>query len=421
MRLYVRASPRAGYSRIMANLETEVKVEVEPTAHLADLEALPRVTEVRGRPPVLLESTYYDSPGLRLARARIRLRRRTGGDDASWTLKLPGEKSAERFEVTAGDAESPDEVPPGLRQTLMAQRGATELQPVASVRCERTTYTLIGSSGETLAEVADDRNTGKPLPAGDEVSWREVEVELAEGDGALLEAARQQLMSLPGARPGSPGKLFRTLGGEPSEPGSVELTSLDDATAVLVRTRLAHQVDEIRRWDPLVREQLPGGVHQMRKAARRLRDGLATSRPFLDRAEVEALRGELKWLSHELGDARDAEVLEERMRLSLEAVDGTAGQSLQTLKRASAIALSAARDSLGTDRYLDLLSSLDDLVASPPWRPRAEKSIAKAYRPRVKHDCRRLSKRVTAARDIGDPAARADALHECRKAAKRLR
>lgn len=406
----------------MASLEREVKVEVDVAAKLEDLDALPGVVQVRGRPTVRLESTYYDSPGLRLARSHLTLRRRTGGDDAGWTLKIPGKRRSDRFEVTAGDDGSHDEVPSALRQTLMAQRGVTRLQPVACVHTERTTYQLLGNHGEVLADVADDRVIGKPLPDGDEVTWREIEVELLPaGDETLISAAHRRLMTLPGARSGSPAKLFRVLGGEPLPAGSIGPTSLEDSSAVLVRTRLAQQVDQMRRWDPLVRQELPGGVHQLRKAVRRLRDGLATARPFLDKPEVETLRGELKWLSRELGSARDAEVLEERLRLGLDQVDRAAAQSLQTVQRASAVTLGVAREALGTERYLQLLSQLDDLVASPPWRSKAGKPIASSYLPRVKHEWKRLSERVAAAGKIDDPGERAEALHECRKAAKRLR
>ncbi|WP_242418751.1 CYTH domain-containing protein, partial [Frankia sp. CpI1-P] len=38
---------------------------------------------------VTLDAVYYDSDDLRLARNQITLRRRTGGHDAGWHLKLP--------------------------------------------------------------------------------------------------------------------------------------------------------------------------------------------------------------------------------------------------------------------------------------------------------------------------------------------
>jgi CHAD domain-containing protein len=170
-----------------------------------------------------------------------------------------------------------------------------------------------------------------------------------------------------------------------------------------------------------VRERLPGGVHQMRKAARRLRDGLATARPFLDRPEVQELRDELKWLSHELGVARDAEVQEARLQRSLEEVGHPADTSVSSLERSSVVAQRTVRDALGTDRYLLLLSRLDELVASPTWSGKAASSIAAAYLPRVARDWKRLAKRVATARDADDPGDRSDALHECRKAAKRFR
>ena len=36
-----------------------------------------------------LAATYYDTDDLRLIGSRITLRRRTGGDDAGWHIKLP--------------------------------------------------------------------------------------------------------------------------------------------------------------------------------------------------------------------------------------------------------------------------------------------------------------------------------------------
>jgi CHAD domain-containing protein len=289
------------------------------------------------------------------------------------------------------------------------------------VLSERTAYDLLAGDDTALAEVADDRVCGQPLPEGDEVRWREVEVELKDGDEDLLRAAHQRLSELDGAVEGSPAKLFRTLGGVPPTPGLAEPRDAGEPTAVLVQARLGHQVDAVRRWDPLVRERLPGGVHQIRIAVRRLRDGLATARPFLDWAEVGAVRDELEWLAREMGEARDAEVQEARLRGNLEEVGRTSEGSVHTLARISAAAHQDAREALRTDRYLALLARLDDLVASPPWREQSTRSIEDAYLPRVRREWKRLAKRVAAANDADQPTARANALHECRKAAKRLR
>src|SRR4051794_11700125 len=41
-----------------------------------------------------LNATYFDTPDLRLALAGLTLRRRTGGADAGWHLKVPAGKDA---------------------------------------------------------------------------------------------------------------------------------------------------------------------------------------------------------------------------------------------------------------------------------------------------------------------------------------
>ena len=412
---------RAGYRSRVAVQESEVKIEIPGSTALDGLDRLPGVSRVRRRTPVRLVATYFDSPGLRLARVGVTLRRRTGGKDAGWHLKLPGGKKTDRFEVRAEDTGSDGEVPRRLLEVLTAHRGSEELTPVARVRTERTAYQLLADDGTVLVEVADDRVSGQRLPDGDEVTWREVEVELAEGDEHLLDVARRRLSQLDGATEAGPAKLFRTLGEVPRATGLTEPRDPGQPTATLVQARIGQLVDELRHWDPLVRERLPGGVHQVRKAVRRLRDGLATARPFLQKAEVVAVRDELKWLSHEMGAARDAEVQEGRLRHNLEDLGTSSSQPLDELGRISSDAQREARDALTTDRYLALLARLDDLAASPPWRDRSAKPIEDAYLPRVERDWKRLAKRMRAARDADDPTARADALHECRKATKRFR
>ncbi|MEO9197762.1 MAG: CYTH domain-containing protein, partial [Antricoccus sp.] len=66
--------------------EIERKYDVPagtPLPDLADIEGV----QVGSPVEHLLEATYFDTVDLALARARITLRRRTGGDDAGWHLK----------------------------------------------------------------------------------------------------------------------------------------------------------------------------------------------------------------------------------------------------------------------------------------------------------------------------------------------
>ena len=82
------------------------QVEVERTFRLPaddtplpDLAGLTGVAEVRVLDDEDLDATYYDTADLRLAARGVTLRRRTGGRDAGWTLKLPLGDSA-RQEVS---------------------------------------------------------------------------------------------------------------------------------------------------------------------------------------------------------------------------------------------------------------------------------------------------------------------------------
>ena len=50
---------------------------------------MPRVGDVTREPRRTLTAVYYDTEDFRLARSRVTLRRRTGGGDSGWHLKLP--------------------------------------------------------------------------------------------------------------------------------------------------------------------------------------------------------------------------------------------------------------------------------------------------------------------------------------------
>ena len=60
-----------------------------------DLAALPGVARVETRPTFAMSNVYYDTPDLRLFRWGITLRRRSGGPDEGWHLKLPVQGAGE--------------------------------------------------------------------------------------------------------------------------------------------------------------------------------------------------------------------------------------------------------------------------------------------------------------------------------------
>src|ERR1700723_2328951 len=62
---------------------------VEGSAADGQTSTLPRVASVSEPELQTLTAEYYDTDDLRLLRAGITLRRREGGSDAGWHLKLP--------------------------------------------------------------------------------------------------------------------------------------------------------------------------------------------------------------------------------------------------------------------------------------------------------------------------------------------
>ena len=197
--------------------ETERKYDVDAGFVVPDLAGSGGVDSM-GPPDVQhLAATYYDTDDLRLIGSRITLRRRTGGDDAGWHIKLPvgGDTRRElHFPLDLPGHPVPEEI----AARVARWSGGAPLRPVARLETRRTVNRLLDQAGQVLAEVADDQVTGsRPDPAGpdrwqQQDAWREVEVELKSGTPEVLDAAAAGLAAA-GARPSrSASKLARVLG-----------------------------------------------------------------------------------------------------------------------------------------------------------------------------------------------------------------
>src|SRR3954467_8520661 len=70
-------------------LEIETKYDVDDTVILPALHELAGVASVAQPVELDLEAVYFDTAGLDLAANKVTLRRRTGGEDDGWHVKLP--------------------------------------------------------------------------------------------------------------------------------------------------------------------------------------------------------------------------------------------------------------------------------------------------------------------------------------------
>ena len=200
------------------HLEIERKFDVDPDFRRPDLAgAAPGVTAAA---PVVhhLSATYFDTADGRLAASKITLRRRTGGADEGWHLKLSGgpassQAYSSRLEVQLPlSAGGERDVPAAHAARVAEVTGGLPLVPIATLDTERTVVTLTGADGALLAEIADDQVTASRVPPADQpLRWREVEVEVPAESPELQQAIADRLFAA-GARPAGHGsKLARLL------------------------------------------------------------------------------------------------------------------------------------------------------------------------------------------------------------------
>ncbi|MFE7646095.1 CYTH and CHAD domain-containing protein [Streptomyces phaeoluteigriseus] len=383
-----------------------------------------------------LDAVYYDTADLRLLRASATLRRREGGPDAGWHLKLPlGEDTREEIRAPLGthDRGNPHDIPEGLRDLALSRTRGARLEPVVRLRTERTVRELVDADGGLLAELTLDRVRADSL-RGDHghAAWTELEVEAVTEDTAptVLERVEKALGKEGFTRSDAPSKAARAL--SETTPGTVPVAPrpADTASGTAgehVLAYLTRQARAVVDLDPAVRRGLPDSVHQMRVACRRLRSCLRSYRPLLDGEVTEPVRAELKWLGGELGAERDQEVLLARLRGGVDALPGelVLGPVSARLQAWDAARSSEARDrtlaALSSPRYVALLEALDRLTTHPPLRAKAARKPAKVL-PRAllkEHD--RLAHRVERALRTPAGPERDAAFHEARKGAKRVR
>jgi CHAD domain-containing protein len=135
----------------------------------------------------------------------------------------------------------------------------------------------------------------------------------------------------------------------------------------------------------------------------------------------------LRWLADALGEARDAEVMHERLRelLRAEPPELVLGPVVARIDSAMTRRRRKARARLGealdSERYLLLLDALDELAADPPFLPAARHAARPALAHLLRRTWRRIDRSMTRAqRGAQDPGGD-ELLHQVRKDAKRMR
>lgn len=410
-------------SRPQRHVEVERKFDVGPDGVTPCFDGLAAVNRVERQPTQALEALYFDTAGHHLAGNRITLRRRTGGPDSGWHLKLPAGPDA-RTEVRAPlDTSSapPDELVDVVRAIVRDR----PLVPVAGISTVRNVTMLYGADDAELAEFCDDEVTARAIDPGDgtagpDQSWHEWELELvassgAKSDARLLDQLGNRLLDAGGFPAGHGSKLAKVLSTARPAP-SAPAPSSDP-----VHRAVAEHIAELVEWDRAVRADTYDSVHQMRVTTRKLRSLLQSSSEAFGLTDDAWVLDELRQLAGVLGVARDAEVLAERYDRAIaslppELVRGPVRERLvDGARKRYQAGLHRSLTAMRSSRYFRLLDALEQLVvdvSAEHGRSQSQSSVDSAYR--------RVRKAAKSAADAakGD---RDEALHRIRKGAKKLR
>jgi CHAD domain-containing protein len=388
-----------------------------------DLTGVKGVRSVRDDPVVVLRATYFDTDDLRLASRGVTLRRREGGEDEGWHLKVPVATDA-RIEIRRPLDSGAGSVPDELAEDVLGLTRGQPLEAVVDLTTQREEHHLVDGDRREVAVVAVDQVTARTLRSsrGEDSSWQELEVELVDGPPAVLDRVAKALVAT-GAQPSTWwSKLGQALDHDVVDPASGRLATAGD----VVLAYLGEHARELQLRDVAVRTDQPEGVHKMRVATRRLRATMATFRPYLATSRWEEVRGELRWLGGLLGEVRDLDVLRERLLAQIDELDPllVIGPVRARVRRELGARHQdgdeALREALRSDRYLTLLDELLSLLADPPLTAKARRRPARVAA-RVDHATARVEKAVRQLDAATGPSDLDSRLHEVRKAAKRAR
>jgi CHAD domain-containing protein len=404
------------------HVELEQKFDAPGSDVTPCFDGLEAVSRVDKPPAEHLDAVYFDTANHDLAMNWMTLRRRTGGHDEGWHLKLPAGEARTEIRAPLGATENSGEVPAALLDVVRAIVRDRPLAPVARITTAREVTMLYGRDGAALAEFSNDTVTACRLNPADgsaeeQQQWREWELELVD---AGIDDATGVLQRL--------ANRVHDAGGRPAGHGSKLAKVLGDTTPTRpeppsdpVHRAVAEQVAQLLAWDRAVRADADDAVHQMRVTIRQIRSLLQASEEEFGLDDDATILTELRELAGVLGIARDAEVLADRYREALEALppELIRGPVRQRLVDGGWLrykaGLNRSLKAMRSARYFRLLDALDAVVISAPApgddHPHA--TISSGYK--------RVRKRARAAAEAVDEHELDEAMHGIRKAAKRLR
>lgn len=399
---------------VPANEEIELKLDL--THEGADTLASGRLFAGKSRVS-RQTSTYFDTPTHKVRQKGFSLRIRQLGRTKIETVKADAGNAAGLFERTEWERKVTSDTPyldDSTPLTALLGGDAEQLTAIFSISVTRRTWQV--SQGKATIEVVLDR--GKIIAGERETPVCELELEQKSGRPSDLFALARKIAEVVPVRLGvlSKGERgYKLLAPAVIAEKSARVALDPDINSALAFQRIARACIQQYRLNEqllLVRHE-PEVLHQARVALRRLTSVFSTYKAMLNDRHVSRLRNELRWLSTELGAARDLDVLIGR------AAPGRVHDMIERARRQACADLDTA---LASDRARTLMIDLAEWISAGDWlrRPTTETLRNQSAKEFAREALDRSRKKVMKAgrrfEKIDD-----DARHQIRKSAKKLR
>jgi triphosphatase len=315
------ASPSQRKIAMSPPREIELKLEVPPHS----IARLNRSSLLKGaatvaRKPATLVSVYFDTQKLKLRDKGLSLRVRRVGRRHVQTIKQENGESTILFARNEWERDIGSNEPDleAARDTalepLLTKKLRRGLKPVFETRVRRTVYPI--HSGDSEIELTIDK--GKVEAGRQSSPLCEVELELKSGNSSeLFKLARSLGEEVPVqlAVKSKAERGYALIAGE--EPAAVKAAPValtpDLSRHAAFQSIARACLQQLVANQPVMQNGNPEGLHQMRVALRRLRAAVSLFSDMLVDPQTDAMKAEFKWISGELGPARELDVFINRV------------------------------------------------------------------------------------------------------------
>ena len=364
------ADPNADTTEIELKLTFEAEDSPRILAHpvLDTVTAPPKIRE--------LLSIYYDTGAGHLRKAGVFLRVRSSGDGYVQTIKS-AKSEAEILERQEWERPVPTHEPDldaaadTALAPLLTPEVRVDLKPRFHTRFRRRTYQV--KRGGAEIELAVDEGEATAGVRASPIS--ELELELKRGNKSALFALARELAHAVPLTLAVKSKAERGFELIDDADRAVEkalpvVVTPDMASAEAFRTIARNCLRQIVANAPAMRAGRAEALHQMRVGLRRMRASIALFDDMLEGPARETAKEKLRWITQELGPARDLDVFAADVLEPLRAAhpdDPEIEEAYQDFKARHSAAYARAIQSASSEAFRSVLLDIAAWIETGDW------------------------------------------------------